>query len=362
MKLHSISKNILCACLLTIVFGCSKDDNGSATLPSNPDVPTPGVISATAGFNVKPNPPKGTRYYMHKEGDFSESCTVPSTATAYADKDIMCLLEVEELEGVFHGLDMVLNVPPSMCTYVEYYSYFYFGLEPGVGPTAATVRFDKDGQYVSGALTGPGGQIDAGGKVLCNYDYQALDGGPNCCTGKYDLTTITNFGSVDPDFPVTTITQANIPWGGLPGNCVAGAGSTQPRFKADNMPLATIYFKPNGFSESFTTGGDSLQKGVGSKHFANYFSGVPPAAFNIGQTYEANPYYSWTCLDSAHEVKYRIRVMAREWNEMSEFNLKEAGDPDTGGVEPDWGSGINDWGDWLDNVLSGNNFPGMPAQ
>ena len=57
----------------------------------------------------------------------------------------------------------------------------------------------------------------------------------------------------------------------------------------------------------------------------------------------------------------RIRVQIREWNEVAEFELEAAGDPDTSGVEPNWGASVNDYRDWLDMTTTYlDAFPGMP--
>jgi hypothetical protein len=347
---------LLLALLTTTLVACeSSDDEESSTSGSV----VPGVIDAAGGFNVKVDNPAGTNYYIHKDGDFNASCVVPIGTTTYADKDISCILEVEELEGAFNGIDMVMNVPPAMCTYVSYYPYFYFGRDYGVGPTAATVRFDTEGTYVGGTVTGPG-YITSSGEVKCNYDYTPSTG-PDCCYGSYTKTTINNFGSTDPDLPQTTVVQAGVEWPGKPGNCAAGAGATiAPRDDNYGLPVRTYYFKPNGFNDLFATGKRTVIDGDSSLYYANFYSGTIPTAFKDGAAFEANPYYEWTCLDDAHEMTARIRVQIREWNEIDEFALESTGNPDTSGAETDWGTAVNDFPDWLDIVNAGNLFPGMP--
>lgn len=349
MEYRFVKKVVFVAIVFLASISCSKDEQASlaSVIGANPDAPTPGVISSTAGFNIKVNPPLGANYIVHRADSFDNKCVVESTATAFADKDIQCILEVEELEGSFHGIDMVLNVPPSMCTYIRYEPYYFFGLRTADGPTAVSVTLNADGGVTASSVTPPsGGQVLADGSVRCTYDYSSVDNGPNCCTGTYTLTKNNN-GAIT--------VETGVSWGGKPGNCVTGAGADiLERFKDTEMPRPIIYFKPNGFSESFKVD-SSLETRGDSLYYANYFTGTTPAAFQSG----SNPYYSWTCLDDAYDVKYRIRVQIREWNQMAQFLLKASGNPDTTGLETDWSSDINDLPDWLDIFTGGDIFPGM---
>ncbi len=336
----------------TLLTSCKNDEEGS----SSSDSVVPGVIDVTGGFNVKANPPTGTNYYIHKAGDFDSACVVNAAdiGTGLANTFIDCIIEVEELEGAYggeSGISMVMNVPPSMCRYVSYLPYYYFGLDYGVGPTAVVANFDADSNFVSAgsSITGPGA-FDSDGKPICDYDYQEAKG-PNCCFGTYSYTEITP--------TATTVTSKK--WGGKPGNCAAGSGAvTAPRSNPANLPMRTYYFKPNGFNEEFTTSKRSTIDADSSLFYANYYSGAAPAAFKLSSSYQGNPYYTWYCLDDAHEEIARIRVQIREWNEITEFALGSSGDPDTSGFEAVSGALINDFDDWLDVITNGDSFPGMP--
>lgn len=349
--------------MITFCFalGCKSSDDKVLTtpLPSlepvDPDVPVPGVIDEVGGFNIKLKLPEGTNHYIHQEGDFEKKCVVAKTATAIGDRDIICTVEVEELEGAFHGIEFVLNAPSDMCNYVSYTPYYYFGREYGLGPTAGTIRYSPNGDYVDSTVTG-NGYFDSNGAFRCDYDYQQSSG-PNCCYGTYNLTVVRNLGSVDPDRPQTTTNSVGIGWGGLPGNCVAGAGKTAPRFSPNGMPMSTLYYSADGFNTSFKVD-SSLTKG-NSLFYANYYTGATPTAFMSASTYTGRRYYEWRCTSDADEILARIRVQVREWNEINQFVLKSLGDPDTGGNEPDWGDPYNDFADWLDIFTSGDAFPGM---
>jgi hypothetical protein len=342
--------------LLTVVVGCeSEDDSDSSTSGSV----IPGVIDANGGFNVKINNPTNTDHYIHKAGDFTAECSVASNETNFANQDITCIVEIEELAGANTGVKMVLNSPPGMCKYVWHRPYFYYGLDYGVGPTAATVRFDTGGTYVGGSVSGGPGSIKSDGTVVCGYDYSALQG-PDCCTGTYSKTTVSNFGSTDPDLPQTSTTET-VSWTGKPGNCAAGSGVATAPLNDDGIPMGVFHYGGSGFNKEFETAPRSVIDGDSSLFYANYYSGTAPAAFKLASTtYRANPYYTWICYDDAEEIVARIRVQIREWNETSEFDLGSTGDPDTTSTEPNWGAIINDYDDWLDVFTNGDLFPGMP--
>lgn len=327
--------------------------------PTDPALPTPDVIDDSAGFNVKANPPKGANYYIHRKGDFDKLCVVATDETNYADKDIECILEVEELEGKFYGLEMVMNLPSSMCRYYTYAPYYYFGEQHGSADGAIfRVDLDASNTFVSQAVvSGSNVSITTSpSKFQCAFDHQPTNG-PNCCYGNYTVRTYVN--------GVLTVTETR-DWGGNPGNCVAGPGADQPRAKSSNLPMSTIKFVQDGDSERFTVKKSIDMENAYSIYYANYVVdvSVPPAAWQMSAPfpYTGNPYYQWTCLDDAGEIKARISLQVREWNEVEEFVLKAAGNPNTSGTEPDWITPINDWPDWENWVLApyNNSFPGMP--
>ncbi|MBY0383812.1 hypothetical protein K2X05_01525 [bacterium] len=341
----------ICALFTSLVVGCKSNEDEDSS--SNSSV-VPGVIDASGGFNVKVNPPVGTNYFIHKAGDFDATCTVASNETVYANKDITCIVEVEELEGAFNGISMVMNAPPAMCKYVNYYPYFYFGLNYGAGPTAATVRFDKNSTFVGGSVTGPG-FLSGTGEVKCNYSYKDKD----CCYGSYTKTTTNNFGSTDPDLPPTTTSEV-VEWSGKPGDCAVSPAEELSTDEASGVPVSTYYYSTSGFNKEFATKKRSVIDSNSSLFYANYYSGTAPTAFKLAGTYPGNPYYQWVCVDDAEEIVARIRVQIREWNDIDEFVLKASGNPDTTGTETDWTTPINDFNDWLDIVNLGNGYPGIP--
>lgn len=342
--------------LFALVTGCeSEDDSDSSSSGSV----VPGVIDSNGGFNVKINNPPKTDHYIHKAGDFTADCSVASDETSYANQDITCIVEIEELSGAATGLKLVVNAPPTMCKYVVHYPYFYFGLDHGVGPTAVVANFDSSGAFsatgvgtvpVASSITGPG-VFSSSGTPICNYDY-SNNTGPNCCYGDYTLRTITP----------TSDTTVSASWGGKAGNCAAGAGlKLTSQDKVNNMPFSQYYYSGSGFNKEFSIEARTIIDSNSSLYYANYYSGADPAAFKMADpTFRGNPYYTWYCYDDAQDTVARIRVQIREWNEVAEFELEASGNPDTTGFEPNWGADVNDYDDWLDVFSSGDNFPGMP--
>lgn len=345
---------VIFALFASLVVGCKSDEDDDSSTSGSV---VPGVIDAVGGFNVKVKPPDGTNYFIHKSGDFDAACVVASNETVYANKDINCIVEVEELEGAFHGISMVMNAPPNMCKYVLYYPYIYFGRDYGSGPTAVTAVFDADGDFVSAgsSITGPG-YFNADGTAICNYDYTPTQG-PDCCIGSYTLTKTT---------PTATTIESK-EWTGKPGNCAVTPAEEVKRDDLDNFPIPIYYFSLDGFNKEFATKKRSfIDYDDSSLYYANYYTGTAPAAFKLTTSPvnepTGHPYYQWLCLDDAEEIIARIRVQIREWNDIDEFLLEGAGNPDTTGTETDWGTNINDFKDWLDIFTSGDGFPGMPKE
>ncbi len=347
-------------CALCFVFAattaCKKDAPTSGgdivpVIPPDPTVPTPGEVDAAGGFNVKMNPPKGANYYIHKDGDFDEMCVVEEDA-ATLDRQIDCIAEVEELEGKYHGLQFVVNVPPNMCRYYTYAPYYYFGYPYG-DADGAIVRVDlnSSNEFVSQSVVS-GADVSVGssqGKFNCAFDH-TLIGGPNCCEGNYTFRTYVN--------GVLSASEDRA-WGGKIGNCTAGAGMTAPRDKVHNLPMPTISFSADGASKAFDVAKTIDMANAHTIYFANYLTSTPLPDAMVG----GNRYYEWTCYDDAMDQQAQIRIQVREWNESEEFLLKSLGDPDSSGSELLTGpwDDYNDWPDWDDwKNADPTAYPGIP--
>lgn len=349
-----------------LTTGCKKDATAADAIPTGPDAPaTPGKVDNTGGFNIKVNPPDEANYYIHRKGDFDKKCVVTSSSAAFADRDIECVIETEELEAAFFGIDMVLNVPSNMCKFVLFTPSYYFGKRGGHGPIEVTINLDADGNFSSASYTplaNAGTVSFVEGKPVCEFNYTSSKG-PNCCTGSYQLTT------TKPSTPDNVTIED---WGGQVGACLTGAGvELVTRHPTLQWPVSQIYSATEGQSKSFVVGSKSVEFTNNSFWFANHYTSTVPTPFTAppvpapipANYYEPSRYFEWRCLDDAEEQIARIRVQIREWNKSSEFDLGSAGNPDVPvGDEPDWTDPIldfNDFYDWDDHIADGNGYPGF---
>jgi hypothetical protein len=343
--------------LLALGLASCNSDYTAATISTNASTttvtpsPTPsigsngGIQCGTNAFCVNVVPPADTTMILHKDGAYSQPCSLtPGTDSA-------CILEADELDLYAQGLTLNYNVPAGMCSYMRMQPYFYYQYQPGIGPSAVTITVDP----TTGAVTEtesndgfPSANSATGKKVVvrqpysvtpdCSADY-TVDGGPNCCTGTYALTVVQN--------GVSSVTTES--WGGNPNNCLVGPGvdSQTPQVSPSGNPY-------NGYPEYtlFTLDGNSINGNYAvaspiSKQFfsnayiSNYWqSGAtndyplvndgtglgspnamqgPLAGAGVyssgcyGAICTGNPWYEFDCLDPAKDLVARIRVMVRSW-------------------------------------------------
>src|SRR5690606_7762919 len=130
---------------------------------------------------------------------------------------------------MMHGLSFTTTISSENCQHVSYTPYYYLSAPAGAGPTPVSITIDKD----SGVDTQDHNGFSFNSDPYCPFDYSYIEGGPNCCTGKYALTktTIENLTSK------TETTDEE--WGGKVGNCLTGAGTLDPK-TSDGWPK-TIY-------------------------------------------------------------------------------------------------------------------------
>lgn len=348
------------------------------------------IVIDEGKFFLELNHPSYLSYKLHSSPtDFSKKCEVTASSTG-ADRFIDCYIEVEELDLMFNGLDWSLSAS-NTCEYVTYTPYFYLAAPSGIGPNNVFVQINAAGVVTSTT------NASQDGSPVCPFDYSFFNSSaPNCCLGKYLMTTAAA-GS-----PTTTSTRS---WGGSVGNCITGAGVQDPK-SSDNIPR-TIYYGTNDVNGSGiqikksyksiiaeepkiisamdvspTTDGINDIVGTfatGSIHyFANAFTpstgwddpGTVPVETSPQALDNGNRAYQFTCLDSAHEELARIKIFVRKWNTksfISEANVANYFYPRRGGT-PDPGetlqpsSPLNDYFGWDD--IRSSEFPktGLPSQ
>ncbi len=335
--------------------------------------------------------------------DFNAECKIDPNATSVAERNIICYLEVEELDLYANGINLDISVSENDCEYVFEYHYYYFKREAGAGET--TVRLFRDG----------GGNLDdcdtpvgsAGGEPSCAYDYSGT-AGPNCCVGQYDVEVYSDSACTTLD-AADAANQTNQEWGGQLSSCLAGPG-TESAFKVEEgitegFPAVTftqtesqtggvtLNFTPaapvtgrlpnvalaNFYSPALFAGGEPLelngQETIAPEGIES--TAAQAAAAAAGSTIIPARYYTWACADSGQEILGRIRLVVREWNTKNEISkgyianydqdpdnnpatpppLQIEGEPDASGTD-DFGSNVNDSFDWDDFFFDfGREFP-----
>lgn len=352
--------------------------SGTWVDPSNPDPDE--EPSEVAGFFLKMTSDTA-EVTLHRSdtaygGDpgttnFSTECRISSGTTLPADKDILCIAEIEELDAFFSELTIQYHVPPSMCSYAKFTPYYFYAYEPGEGESNLTLTLAQDGSVVS-AL--PANAFD-GSNPSCDYDYSGSDG-PNCCLGSYTLTT-TQQNAAPPD----TVTVTDGEWGGSLRECLSGPGTSESHasyISANGIPMTKVVYVQNaGLNETFkvlapinSTFNDLYL--TSNLWTANFYSvsdhsaqspAVLPAdrplalrypAGLVSTTHLPSDTYKFECHNRAEEIQYRIRLMIREWNTDP---ISQGGNPEVNvGADPDFPDGpINDRRDWFD---IGDAYPG----
>lgn len=240
--------------------------------------------------------------------NFSESCRLEKNSPK---NDLLCVLEIEELDLAFNDLEFMLNVPGDMCAYTSYSPYFFMQYEAGKGPTEVSYTTDENGNVVDGAHT-------QNGMPVCAYNYTEK-GGPNCCEGKYNFTS-KNMSLVPPE--VTT--EYGLDWGGDASQCVAGPDENIVKDK-NNVPTADIrYTADTGATINYAFRNPISSDMISNVKTSNFIDPIDfinnrPKAFlpvkaGDGKT-KINPnlYHTWSCLDRSQELRARIRLMVRDW-------------------------------------------------
>lgn len=360
--------------LSLILFSCRGAQNTSSEAPPPAAPAVEGNDSQApdngAGFNVRLKSTTNYTYILHKgtganTDDFSEACSL-ITADGLPASDITCIAETRELDLFFNGIGFRYNVPQNLCEYVSVKRPYFYNFQPSVGPTTVIDNRAGTTNKTYNAITALAGELKVGSvtktSIYCDSDYSAESnpsyvqpsGGPNCCSGKYDLFT----SSTDNIVSAPTLTS----WGGKAANCLMGPAmqvDDHQTVATSGYPIPKIYdVLTAGLSEAYDVISPISQNLNTNVYAANYFNpadhistgtGYPVAYAATGTAVATNPYHEFSCLNRFKEVKARIRILVREWNMISEFDIGAAGDPDSTGNEPNFGAPpINDYQDFKD--------------
>jgi len=410
--------------LANFLSGCAADSVATNSVDGGDD----GEIeqpASTETFNVTVNTSTNYHVQISRNGDYSGGAF--TSCVADEGEDILCIVDMYEMDMYMRGYTLNVGFSPDLCKYAGFYPYFFNNAPFGRAPTKVFYEEDADGVLIAPATDVPSDlatiiaaesvgdrpdiwykmagtwyshkqlyneQADSSEDLACLWDYAQIDTDyPNCCEGDYDLI-VRSDGETNDSRPS---------WGGKIGNCFWGPGikeyaSQSGSLDYSGMPVYKIYSvdPTDGATDTFKTSAPQTmisEVGYGQVYAANYYkasehsSNVPAATAVVGQSIytayqflsNSSAHYQYDCYDQAMEVKARIRVVAREWNDYAEFLAFIGGDtsadPDTGnGVQetsPDQDSGdtsiapdhsyVNDFADWKDlteNVTTGSmSFP-----
>lgn len=344
--------------------GCKKKDAapGSDSL-GNPPV---GTVDDTAGFYMRYRTNEKYTYNMHKDDTtFDAECRVADAdiASGSTNADITCYLEGYEGDFYYQGVNLQYNVPSTTCAYVTFVPYWYIVYEIGAGPTTVQIDTDKNGAV--GVDTNNDGTID-GATATCLFD-NSTKGGPNCCTGTYNLTTRSWDATKAPPAYGPPVTTTGLTWGGTPSSCISGpATDTQTKDK-NGLPRGDIYFvEGSGINKLYKIAGPNGPPPDGKDKRSNIWisnfyltadhGGLkPPGLRSVaggGFTVAPADMFTLTCLDRAFEVKARIKLFIREWNTKADFDARKTAPANHSlvGTEtsPVSGEPLNDVFDWKD--------------
>lgn len=336
------------------------------------------ALEARDYFKVE-NPTTAPTFFLHKVGDaeISRKCRVNAAdlldpTTDFKALDIRCFLDVEEHDLYQIKMKLTESAGPGVCQYVEYAPFSFNQFAPqkslGVSSRYATVQTVKTGCAIAG-VTPTADMCDG------NYQYFNADF-PNCDEGYLDYVAETwadNGGGC----VMTASLPTRVSCGGTKSKCLAGP--VKDLLTAAELKLgkrSVIAESSTGYTRTFEHSSPldnsyltnlSVANGVINNQcsstndhvdsWANKTASIPDYKSPHGSQ---NPYYEFTCLDSAQEIKARIRVIVRDWNRA--FRISDDVDNQSYTAPAAYmniltadpfGSSYNDRSDW-DDDYSGN--------
>lgn len=319
----------------------------------------------------------GPSYVMHKEGILNKTrpCRInkkaienfysdSSDAQKYNVVDIDCFLEVGESDLFNLGLDLQVDSGPDVCEFVQYYPYSYWQFRPHTSSstpiqgvilsdsctadsadnTGKTISLSVDPQTVGDFEDVSPATINAwttsswNPTNLCAAQYiDSYDGSPeaiSCDFGNRAYYEITLAEGTSSGCNVSVV-EKTVDCGGERAKCLGGAIKQEYNDTGLN----------SGFKRTTTAADDGLVLNYqySSPLSLGYNSNISLANFVANNsceqsTYEysshgwyersssytgdsiedpmigESPFYTFNCVDSASELKARIRVMVREWD------------------------------------------------
>jgi len=280
--------------------------------------------------------------------------------------DIGCELEAEELELFYAKLKMKAAVGGGICDYVGFTPYSFWQYAPE--KTTRTIS------YATNGCTGAPGTVMTESPTAANscYGNYTDDDGPNCDTGVVTVRTYTSAvvgAACDPAYVETTIDC-----GGTKTACLAGpitsittdTAQLEKGFRGETIFSAESVEKTWEIKSSYefldvtnlrNANGVVFNGCLDTRANANTWANQNQSEIFVPHGGGESPFYEFTCLDAAKDIKARIRLVVREWNKTfkidSLINDVIPTNMNITTVDPIFGSSYNQYRDWDDNY-SGN--------
>jgi hypothetical protein len=278
-------------------------------------------------------------FIMHKTGStrFNRGCRVNSTDiyNASGDLDIRCYLDGEEEDVYSNNIKLKVTSGPGLCEYVEYAPYFFYTNSP-IKTTGKSFTVVSGCEPATGYPPGFLTKKPTAGEV-CKGNHT----GATCDEGSFSVTTV-NY-TKNPQTSVceeSSSTTETVTCDGQEVNCIAGPlkdlitetliqqGIYSKLYQTTTDPYSKTFDIVNTPSLNY----DYTNLRVANENAANRcsFSNLNHTETwlnSVAGTYStaspfggANPYYTFHCLDAAHEIKARIRLVLREWDKSFKIN------------------------------------------
>ncbi len=324
-------------------------------------------------------------FLLHKVGDTqaTRKCRINASDIQSASPqtkalDIRCLLDAEEEDLYFSGLKLQATTGPSVCEYIEYAPYYINTFSPAQSK-GVTSKYQSRVNVYTGCLTS--GTIPEA-KNVCEsyYTTESNPSAPNCDEGYVEYNAIT-MSFDNSATPACTIASApvvtKVYCGGKKTNCINGPiRDLLTDGQIDKGSRAMVYAASAGITQNWEHSSPISHLDLTNIRLANatiknqcsssnaHFNTWESAVFSLPSTAspfaKSNPYYSFYCLNSAKEIKARIRINVRDWDE--NFKISDGID-NSGPSSPAakmnnagldiFSNPYNNFADWDDHYASG---------
>jgi hypothetical protein len=346
-----------------LVFGCSSGGSATGTkkpteaqTPIDPETGNPpvGTVKDDSGFFIEVLGDNRAFFNMHKGlNTFEEPCKI------VAGEVVDCYVEAEEASFFIHDFTLHYHVPSSLCTYVEVSPFYFINRQTRFIPVSLNVFVDRNGNI--GTDSNTDGVIDS------SLNCAVKSGSPVCCVGKYIQTTYKwDLASNSYSEPTSVEVDRTL------AQCLGGPATLTQSANAFGLPISTVqYVKDKGISDEYKVSPLIGHTGSQVAWNVNYFNpaqhgNAPPVAFNYDISngdglYIGNPYYRFTCYDSAWENIAEARIQLRDWNTKAAYNdraTNPSNHDETGYESSPFGTKPkNDFEDWYDFQTRSITYP-----